>query len=66
MKFSGQLQAPATLLWETQPQVPTEYEDLLASEPVWTFLEKRQSSCTCQKLDQLLNTKRGTEGDIWA
>jgi hypothetical protein len=66
MKFSGQLQAPASLLWEKQPQVPTEYEDVWASELVWTFLEKRQSSCTCQKSDQLLNIKRGTEEDIWA
>jgi hypothetical protein len=66
MKFNGQIQAPAPLLWEKQLQVPTEYEDVWTSEPVWAFLEKRQSPCTCWKSDQLLNIKRGTKGDIRA
>ena len=55
MKFSDQHQAPATLLWEKQPQLPTAYEDVWASEPVWAFLVKRQSSYTCWESDQLLS-----------
>ena len=47
-------------------QTYIEYEDVWTPDLLWAFLEKRQSSCTCQKSDQLLNIKRVTEEDIWA